>query len=506
MGDTMTQKQKDLIAKLGYQPFDPNKKIDSKHLIKKVNVAKGPVKHIDSISKIFDWIPIKDGMTLSFHHHLRNGDDVLNMVLNEIKKRNLKNITLAPSAIFPVHEPMVELIKKKNITNIYTNYINGPVAQAISEGHLEGLMIMDTHGGRPRAIQTGELPIDVCFIAAPATDDKGNAIGTKGESACGSLGYAISDIEYAKHKVLVTDHIASFDGKPMIEGKFVDYICLVDKIGDKTGILSGTTKPTKDPIQLKIARQTIQLLHALDLVKDGLTFQTGAGGISLAVADGLKSFMLEKKIKGNFASGGITSFLVDMLELGLFEALYDVQCFDLEAVKSLDKNKKHVFMSASTYANINEENPIAHQLHTVILGATEVDLDFNVNVTTDSNGYLIGGSGGHSDTAFGADVTIITTNLTKSRLPIIKKRCDCITTPGNTVDLIVTERGIACHPNRVDLIEKLHQKNIPLKTIQELYNEALSITGVPEDIKKTDKVIGLIRYRDGSIIDILYQV
>ena len=35
---------------------------------------------------------IKDGMTLSFHHHLRNGDYVQNMVSEEIFKRNIKNI------------------------------------------------------------------------------------------------------------------------------------------------------------------------------------------------------------------------------------------------------------------------------------------------------------------------------------------------------------------------------------------------------------------------------
>ena len=108
---------------------------------------------IESIPKLFDKLPIKDGMTLSFHHHYRNGDRLLNMVLSEIKKRGLKDITIAPSAIFPIHEPLVELIKNNQITSIYTNYVNGPVAEAISRGYLKNLIIMDTHGGRARAIE-----------------------------------------------------------------------------------------------------------------------------------------------------------------------------------------------------------------------------------------------------------------------------------------------------------------------------------------------------------------
>jgi len=463
-------------------------------------------KLVDSISTVFDILNIKDGMTLSFHHHLRNGDFVLNMVLNEIKKRDLKDMILAPTAIFPIHQPMVDLIKYQNIVKLYTNYMNGPVADAVSQGYLRDLVIMDTHGGRPRAIESGELKIDVSFIAVPTSDAYGNGHGKTGPSACGTLGYAISDLLYAKHKVVVTDHLVDQVSDYDIDGSYVDYVIKVARIGNPEGILSGTTKPTKDPVQLKIAKQTAQLIDELGFIKNEMSFQTGAGGTSLAVSLELKKMMHSRHIQGSFASGGITEFLVDMFETGYFKTLYDVQCFDLKAVESYRTHENHRQMSASMYGNPLDANSIVNQLDVVILGATEIDTEFNVNVTTDSQGKIIGGSGGHSDTAQGAKLTIITTNLTKSRTSIIRPFVTTVTTPGESIDAVVTERGIAIHPKRLDLIEKLKDSKLPIVTIQELLKKAYAMTGVPKDMIKLDRVIGLVRYRDGSMIDAIYQI
>lgn len=458
----------------------------------------------DDLSSIFDVLKITDGMTLSFHHHLRNGDYVLNMVLKEAKKRGLKDLTIAASGIFEVHEPLVELIKDGTVTNIYTNYLNGPVAKAVSYGHLKNPVIMDTHGGRARAIEVGEINIDVAFIAVPTSDKDGNGTGALGKSACGTLGYAISDMLYANKKVVITDNLVESVEKNEIKAKYIDYVLVVDSIGDSEGIISGTTRPTRDPVQLKIARETANLIKDLGLIKDGFSMQTGAGGTSLAVAGAISSLMIENKIKGSFASGGITAFLVDMLNRGLFEKLYDVQCFDKAAIESYKNNPKHIALSSSSYASVYGD-PIVNKLDVVILGATEVDKDFNINVTTDSNNLIIGGSGGHSDTASGAKVTIITTNLVKSRLPIIKDHITTITTPGDTIDVIVTERGIAINPKRVDLIKKLKDSKLNFKTIDELIDIAIKITLTPKDVKKGDKIVALVRYRDGSIIDTIYQ-
>lgn len=461
-------------------------------------------KLLKSIGEAFEKLNISDGMTLSFHHHLRNGDYVLNFVLEEIKKRNLKNITLAASSIFPIHKPLSELIKNKSITKIYTNYLNGEVAHTINAGYLDDLLIMDTHGGRSVAIESGLIDIDVAFIATPTSDKEGNGHGRSGKSACGSLGYAIPDMLYAKHAVVVTDNLAHEVIDPEIKAEYIDYVVEVDAIGDQAKIVSGTTMITRDPIGLLIARNTTKLIDELGLLKDGFSMQTGAGGTSLAVAKYVKDLMVERNIKASFASGGITSFFVEMIENGLTEKLYDVQCFDLDAVKSLGKNKNHEAISAFKYAN-PYHNPIVNELDFVILGATEIDLNFNVNVTTGSNGIIIGGSGGHADTAHGAKVSIIVSPLIKTRIPIIKDRVTTITTPGEDVDIFVTDAGIAINPKRIDLIRKLENTKLKIKTIEELYNEALKITKVPKKLERTDEIIGLVRYRDMSIIDCIYR-
>jgi citrate lyase subunit alpha/citrate CoA-transferase len=233
--------------------------------------------------------------------------------------------------------------------------------------------------------------------------------------------------------------------------------------------------------------------------------QTGAGGTSLAVASVIKKIMKAKEIHGSFASGGITGYYVDMLKDGLFQHLYDVQCFDLEAVKSYRDNPLHVGISGSKYGNPFETDPIVDSLDFVILGATEVDLDFNVNVTTDSFGRIIGGSGGHSDTAHGAKITMITTALSKARLPIVKKSVTTITTPGEDIDVIVTERGIAINPRRTDLIEKMKHSRLNIVSIQDLLATAHKICGVPAQPVISNRVVGMVVYRDGTIIDQLYQ-
>lgn len=468
--------------------------------------SKNKEKLISSLQELFDKLNITNGMTLSFHHHLRNGDYVFNMVLDEIKARGLKDMILAPSAIFPNNDRLADLIENGNVVKIYTNYLNGKTADVITAGKMKDLLIMDTHGGRARAIMSGEIQIDVAFCATPSCDKYGNGNGVDGVSACGSLGYIIPDIMYAKNKVAITDNLVDKVDSIEIYGMYIDYVLKVDSIGDKNGIVSGTTKVTKDPVGLKIARDTSQILNELGMIKNGFSMQTGAGGISLAVTSEVKKIMLEKNIKASFASGGITSYFVDMLENNLIEELYDVQCFDLEAVRSIKQNKNHHSMSSSKYANPYDPEVIVDKLDFVILGATEIDLNFNVNVTTSSMGQIMGGSGGHSDAAHGAKVTVITTNLLKSRLPIIKEHVTTITTPGEDIDILVTERGIAINPKRVDLIEKLKNSKLNILTIEKLLQIAHSISGKPSSLKKKDKVVGVVRYRDGSIIDSLYEL
>jgi len=464
------------------------------------------IKVINHIDELFNLLDISLNRNISFHHHLRNGDYVLNYVLDKYKRENVQGINLFPSAIFPSYTSILDLIKNGQINDITTNYINGPTAEYITNNGLPGLLKMQTHGGRARAIIEGKSKIDIAFIAVPYVNLQGDAIGYQGINKCGSLGYCIPDSKYAKIKVLVTDNLVDKEiVNPEILGENIDYILLINKIGDTKGIVSGTTEITKNPIGVKIAKNTSLLLKELGLIKPGFSFQSGAGGVSLRVTKDVKDIMIKENIKASFFSGGITKYHVNMLEEGLVEKLYDVQCFDLEAIESLSKNKQHYPISASRYANPSNENRVIKDLDIVILGATEIDYDFNVNVTTDSHQTLIGGSGGHSDTASDAKVCVIVSPLIKGRIPIIKDRVTTITTLGKNIDCLVTERGIAINPLRKDLIKKLKNTKLKIYPIKELASIAYKFTSIPEDMIKRTKIIGEVEDRTYEIIDYIYQ-
>ncbi len=464
-------------------------------------------KLVDNLAEVFAKIPVTDGMTLSFHHHFRNGDGVVNMVLDTAAKLGIKNLKVALSSVFPVHATIIEHAKNGVVTSLDTNYMSGPVAKAVSAGLFKTPVIMRTHGGRGRAIECGQLKIDVAFIAAPAADEYGNLNGVQGPAACGSLGYVFPDAQYANHVVAVTDYMVEYPLSPVsIPQTRVDYVVKVDCVGDPKGIVSGTTKITKDPVGLKIAENAAKVIQASGLIKDGFSFQTGAGGASLATAAFVRKMMEKDNITGSFALGGITGYMVDMLEKGLFKKLIDVQGFDLEAIKSIASNPNHLEVGADFYASPFNSGAAVNKLDAVVLGATEIDTDFNVNVVTGSDGVIMGGSGGHADAAAGAKVTIVVANLLRGRLPIIVDKVLTATTPGETIDVLVTERGIAVNPRRTDLKEKMLAAGLPVKDITELKALAEQIAGTPKSIKTSDKIVAIVEYRDGTIIDVVRQV
>ena len=461
-------------------------------------------KLLASIKEAIEKCELRDGMTISFHHHMRNGDYVLNMVLDEIAKMGIKDLTVNASSVFDVHEPIIGHIKNGVVTGIECNYMGGKVGKAISEGIMDKPVIFRSHGGRASDMEKGTSVIDVAFIAAPTADDMGNCTGKVGKSACGSIGYAFADAMNAKKVVVITDNLVEY---PLVDFSipevYVDYVVAVDQIGNPAGIVSGTTKITRDPVGLKMASYAAKVIEASGLLKDGFSFQTGAGGATLATAKYVKDMM------GSFGMGGITGYMVDMLEAGCFKALLDVQCFDLKAVESIRSNPKHMEVSATQYAGVSGKSAGVDSLDVVLLGATQVDLDFNVNVHTDSNGYIMGGSGGHCDTAAGAKLAIIIAPLTRARLPLVVDRCLCISTPGKTVDVVVTQRGIAVNTEggkNVELKEKLKEAKLPVVEIADLKRMAEEIAGVPKPVQMGDKVVANVIYRDGTLLDVIHSV
>ena len=464
-------------------------------------------KLVNSLKEAIKLANLKDGMTISFHHHLRNGDYVLNMVLNEISALGIKNLCVNASSLFDIHKPIVDHIKNKTVTKIATDYVSANLGKIFSEGIMENPIEFRTHGGRPADIQSGKTPIDVAFIAAPTSDNMGNCTGKIGKSACGSLGYAFADAMYAKKVILITDNLVDYPlNNPSINEKHIDYVVKTEAIGDPNGIVSGTTRITRDPIGLIMAKHTAKVIEASGLLKDGFSFQTGAGGASLAASKFLKEIMMQKQIQGSFGLGGITGYLVDMLNSGCFKELLDVQCFDLDAVKSIYENPAHKEISAIEYASPNNPDAAVNKLDVVILGATEIDTDFNVNVHTDSNGFMMGGSGGHSDTAAGSKLSIIIAPMFRARLPIITDRVTCISTPGNDVDILVTQGGIAVNPKNVELRQRLIDSKLPVIDINDLKKKVENITGVPQKLPKGNRKVATIIGRNGNVLDDIYNV
>lgn len=464
----------------------------------------GSDKILESISQAIDAAGLKDGMTISFHHHFRNGDYVLNLVVEAIACKNIKGLTLAPSSLNDINDKILPYIEQGVITAVETSGARGKLGKYLTSGKLERPAVIRSHGGRARAIECGELKIDVAFIGAPCCDYYGNINGVEGKSACGSLGYAMVDAAYADKVIALTDHLAPYPVHPVsIPQTQVDYVVVLDNIGDPAGIASGALRISRNPRELLIAEYAAGVIEHSGYFKDGYSLQLGSGGASLATAKFMRDKMLQQNIKASFGVGGVTAPFVQMLEEGLIETIFDTQDFDLPSIQSLKNNPRHREMSASYYANPHCGGPIVNNLDVVILSATEVDVDFNVNVITDSNGVIMGASGGHSDTAAGAKLAIVVAPLLRGRLPMIIDKVHTVVTPGETIDVIVCERGIAVNPRRTDLLANLKGTGLPVVSIEELQQVAYDLAGKPEPVAVSDEVVAVIEYRDGSVIDVV---
>ena len=104
-------------------------------------------KVVSSIQEAIKLAGLKDGMTISFHHHLRNGDYVLNMVMEAIAGLGIQDLNVNASSVFDVHEPLIDHIKNHVVTGLEADYIGGVVGRAISRGVLEKPAGFRSHGG-----------------------------------------------------------------------------------------------------------------------------------------------------------------------------------------------------------------------------------------------------------------------------------------------------------------------------------------------------------------------
>ena len=450
---------------------------------------------------------MKDGMTLSFHHHFRDGDYVMDLVMREIVRLGYKDIRLACASIGQAADVVADYIEQGLVTGLTTSGIRDRIGEVVSAGKLKDIAVLRSHGGRVRAIEEGSIKIDIAFIGAPSSDEYGNASGKGGKSNCGSLSYAEIDALHADRVIVITDTLVPFPNKPShIDGIYVDYVVKVDEIGNPKKIASAAARITTNPKDLKISEDCVNVMAALPYFKDGFSFQTGVGGPSIATTIFLREHLKEMGIKMGWIVGGISTPMVDMLKDGLVGSIADVQAFDTGAIESLGTSPNHYDISVSEYANPFNKGAFINKLDFVILSALEVDVDFNVNVLTGSDGVLRGASGGHPDTAACAKCCIIVTPLVRGRIPTVCDRVVTATTAGDSIDVLVTDHGIAVNPKRQDLIAHLDQAGIPHVDIHTLRDMAYSIVGAPDDIQFTDKIVAIVEARDGTVMDVVRQV
>tara|TARA_B100000315_G_scaffold188911_1_gene178685 strand:- start:14280 stop:15845 length:1566 start_codon:yes stop_codon:yes gene_type:complete len=463
-------------------------------------------KIVGSLKVALEKCNIKNGMTISNHHHFRNGDLLMNEVFDILAKMGKKNLRWFPSASFPCHEPMIKHMENGVISRIEGS-LNGPLGKYASDGKMNGLAVLRSHGGRWQAVQDGEVHIDVAIIAAPTADLFGNCTGDRGTSGCGLLGFCLVDSLYADKVIVVTDNLVDFPCIPwQIHGNNVDYVVVMDKVGDPEKIVSGTTQLTKSPDRLFIAELTVKFVKTAGIMKDGFSFQAGAGGTALAFAIYLKEMMIEAGIKARFIRGGSTKYLVEMLEEGLTDYILDGQTFDLEGVRSMRENSGHVDSSPFTSYNWHGKGNFASMVDAVVLGATEVDINFNANVVTHSDGYMLHGIGGWQNCLF-SKCTILPIPSFRNRIPIIVDRVTTLCGPGELIDVIVTERGIAINPMREDLIKATRRSELPIRKIEEIKNEVDDLCGgPPEKPELSDEVIGIVKWVDGTVLDSIFKV
>lgn len=502
----------EILEMTGKEVFQGNYYKDGIEFQKRGPITKVVMNHdtskmVGSIHEALVKCGAHDGMTLGFHHHFRNGDLIVNMVMHEVHKMGIKDVTICASSLGQAHDEIVPYIEDGTITNIQSSGVRGKIGEAISQGKLKGLATMRSHGGRVRAIQTGETTIDISFIGAPTCDDYGNCRGTGGKSDCGVLSYSFVDGNHANKVVAVTDCLVPFPNYPAdIAMTKVDYVCVVDAIGIPEKIATGAAKPTTDQRKLMMAEYCTQVVANTPYFKDGFAYQTGVGGASIASAISLGKIMKERGIKMGFAVGGMSKPMVDLLNEGLVGCLLDTQDFDMDAVKSV-VHPNHHKISAGAYANPFNKGAYVNKLDYVILAALEVDVNFNVNVVVGSDGMITGAQGGHPDAAMGAKCTIVIAPLLQGRIPAICTEVTTVTTPGESVDIVVTDYGVAVNPRRPDLLEALKGvDSIPLYTIEELRDMAYEIVGEPEKVQFGDRIVGIIEARDGTIMDVVRQV
>ncbi|MDH3569626.1 MAG: citrate lyase subunit alpha, partial [Gemmatimonadota bacterium] len=254
------------------------------------------------------------------------------------------------------------------------------------------------------------------------------------------------------------------------------------------------------------AEYVARLLRDSGIMRPGFSFQAGAGGIALAFVQYLKEMMQQAGVRARFVRGGSTTYLVDLLRAGLTDYILDGQTFDLAGVRSIASDPRHVPTSPFTSYNYHGKGNFASMVDAVVLGATEVDIGFNANVVTHSDGLLLHGIGGWQN-CLTAGCTILALPSFRDRIPVIVDEVTTITGPSDLIDVVVTERGIAINPRRQDLLDRLRGSDLPFRPIEAIKDDVERILGgPPEKPTLSDEPVAVVKWVDGTVLDTVWRV
>jgi citrate lyase subunit alpha/citrate CoA-transferase len=483
-----------------------------------IPIGKSKITSLDAVMDV-----IEDGDVISYPHYYRFGDKGLEMVVKALRKQKKKGIILYANAIFDHTDPwLFEAFRDGTLAGLYGNVYRKFGAHVMAGELLPWVTVGFSHGNRVRKLQTGEVHIKAAFAPVPLADQCGNATGLKGpdEQLCGPLGLAAADWEFADYTCLLAGEVSSNLIVPYsLSMEQTDFVVPVDCPGQSSGIGSGTLdldKVRSQPLNARIAENVLNVMKAADIVKDQFSFQVGAGA-GLIVLDSIRTMLKEAGIQAGFSIGGVTSMHVDMLEEGSIRHLLHGQLFEpsRKVIHSLLDNPSHQEITAGYYASVANKECAVNLLDLAVLSALEVDLDFNVN-TVCANGRIIGGIGGGQDVAAGAGLTIIFLPLATGKkglgFPKIQEQVYTRTTPGDVIDVVVTEEYAAVNPKsrspyRDAILENGREfglELLPIETLRQKAVDAAQEMGkIPPRSETTDDILHAVEWRDGTLLDVI---
>ncbi|PKK84381.1 MAG: hypothetical protein CVT49_03395 [candidate division Zixibacteria bacterium HGW-Zixibacteria-1] len=485
---------------------------------RKIPHRRNKVSTLDEVMEV-----IAAGDTISYPHYYRTGDMGLKLVVDKLRETGKKNIKLYGNAFFDNVDPwLIEAIHDGIITGLYGNPYRKLGECVVAGNLLPWVSVGFSHGNRVRKLQTGEVIIKVAFVPVPIADVYGNANGLMGkpEQLCGPLGLAAADVEYAEYVCVLTGTVSEtvVMPAPITMGR-VDFVVPVACPGLNSGIGSGTIdmdKARSHPFNAMVADNVTRVIKASGVVRNDFSFQVGSGA-GLLILENIRKMLLEDKIRANFAIGGCTMMHVDMLDDGTLYQLMHGQLFQPSPhmFESLLNHPRHHEIDVNYYASVASKECAVNLLDLAVLSTLEVDLDFNLN-TVCAGGRIIGGIGGGQDVAAGAELTIIFMPLAAGKngkgFPKVVDKVYTKTTPGEVVDVIVTEEDAVVNPRsrsrcRETIIDRAERFGVNLISIEELHQKSMEkareFGEIPPPIATTDEVVHLVEWRDGTLLDVI---